>query len=161
MGFFHRPKSPRSLDSFSWFESLYIYSRPPRRRNSVADDDEDEDEPALGPDGDLVSAMVGTAVVPRLCKIIQGGAFDPYSEKHVRRMVDLAEQIEASVGREKHEVWFLRLEHVPNLCSLRYALTTDALEVCYYYISHIRRLPPNHYGCIPLKRLTRSHAFHT
>ena len=30
----------------------------------------------LGPDGDLVSAMISTAVIPRICKMIEGGAFD-------------------------------------------------------------------------------------
>ena len=103
---FISPQNPRSLDSFSWFESLYSYSRPrPSKRSSDEDEDEDE-EPPLGPDGDLVSAMLSTVVVPRLCKVIQGGAFDPYSDKHVNRMVDLAEQVEASVGREKYEVCF-------------------------------------------------------
>jgi len=59
--------------------------------------DEDDEEPELGPDGDLVSAMISTAIVPRLCKIIEDGAFDPYSAKSLRRMLDLAEQVEAYV----------------------------------------------------------------
>ncbi|EPQ51044.1 GCFC-domain-containing protein [Gloeophyllum trabeum ATCC 11539] len=77
----------RSLDSFDWYTSLYQYSRP---------QDEDE-EPALGPDGDLVSAMISTAVIPRLVKVVVGGAFDPYSAKHVGRIIDLAEEVEASI----------------------------------------------------------------
>lgn len=79
----------RNLDSFAWYSSLYEYSRPPV--------DEDDEEPELGPDGDLVSAMISTAIVPRLCRIIEGGAFDPYSAKGLRRMLDLAEQVEAYV----------------------------------------------------------------
>ena len=82
------------MDTFSWYKSLYDYSRPPQ-----ADQDEDE-EPELGPDGDLVSAMVSTAVIPRLCKLIEGGALDPYSSKDLRTIVDLAEQIEMSVDRD-------------------------------------------------------------
>ncbi|KAI0087050.1 nineteen complex-related protein 2-domain-containing protein [Irpex rosettiformis] len=78
----------RNLDTFIWYKSLYEYSRP----------DEGEDE--LGPDGDLVSAMISTAIVPRFCKIIEAGAFNPYSTHNVRIMIDLAEQIEASVERD-------------------------------------------------------------
>ncbi|KZT27360.1 hypothetical protein NEOLEDRAFT_1176784 [Neolentinus lepideus HHB14362 ss-1] len=77
----------RSLDSFDWYTSLYQYSRP------LIEDEEQ----ALGPDGDLVSAMISTAVLPRLAKMVAGGAFDPYSAKHVRRIVDLAEEVEASI----------------------------------------------------------------
>ena len=87
-------QNPRDLDDFRWYKSLYNYSRP-----SVAGADED-DEPEVGSDGDLVSAMITTAVVPRLCKIIESGAFDPYSSQDVRTLVDLAEQIEATVERE-------------------------------------------------------------
>lgn len=102
------PQDPRTLDSFAWFESLYDYSRPRTitsgsKSSPNSGNEDDNEDPPLGPDGDLVSAMISTAVVPRLCKVVQGGAFDPYSEKHVRRMVDLAEQVEASVGREKYE----------------------------------------------------------
>lgn len=100
---------PRALDSFKWFGSLYDYSRPkttqPAARAPDAMDEEDSDvEPGLGPDGDLVSAMISTAVVPRLCKIILGGAFDPYSSRHVRYLIDLAEQVEASATQDKHEL---------------------------------------------------------
>ncbi|KAH9936526.1 GCFC-domain-containing protein [Fomitopsis serialis] len=84
----------RTLDSFSWYDALYQYSRP----SQSADQGEDE-EPELGPDGDLVSAMISTAVIPRLCKLLEGGAFDPYSATDVRKLTDLAEQIELSVER--------------------------------------------------------------
>ncbi|PIL22749.1 hypothetical protein GSI_15442 [Ganoderma sinense ZZ0214-1] len=86
---------PRSLDSFGWYGSLYQYSRP-------AEDDE-EDEPELGPDGDLVSAMITTALIPRLCRIIEGGGLDPYSAKDIRRLVDLAEEIEVSVDKQNQK----------------------------------------------------------
>ncbi|TDL23255.1 hypothetical protein BD410DRAFT_787584 [Rickenella mellea] len=91
-------EDPRSLDTFAWYSSLYNYSRP--RTASTADDE----EPELGPDGDLVSAMISTAVVPRLCKVVQAGAFDPYCTNHVKVLVDLAEQVEASVGADKFEM---------------------------------------------------------
>ncbi|KAF9013201.1 nineteen complex-related protein 2-domain-containing protein [Cyathus striatus] len=80
----------RSLDSFKWYKGLYDYSRP---GNSELGADERE----MGPDGDLVASMISTAVIPRICKIIEAGALDVYSEKHIHRMVDLAEEVEASV----------------------------------------------------------------
>ncbi|KAI0058268.1 hypothetical protein BV25DRAFT_1919473 [Artomyces pyxidatus] len=82
----------RSLDSFGWYSDLHKYSRPRR------DEDEDE-EPDLGPDGDLVSAMISTAVIPRLAKVVENGALDPVSRKDVRRMIDLAEEIEISLEK--------------------------------------------------------------
>ncbi|KAG6839194.1 hypothetical protein C0991_004989, partial [Blastosporella zonata] len=41
--------------------------------------------------------MISTAVIPRLSAVIGGGALDPYSEAHIRRVVHLAEEVEASV----------------------------------------------------------------
>ncbi|TCD70747.1 hypothetical protein EIP91_001776 [Steccherinum ochraceum] len=87
----------RTLDAFEWYTALHDYSRP----SIQTEEDEDEDmEPELGPDGDLVTAMITTAVIPRICKILEGGGFDPYSAKHVRRLVDLAEEVEVSVPKE-------------------------------------------------------------
>jgi GC-rich sequence DNA-binding factor len=84
----------KSLDEFGWYVGLYEYSRP------VTEGEEGEGgERELGPDGDLVSAMVATAVVPRVCKMLEGGALDAYSAGDVRRLVDLAEQLEMSVER--------------------------------------------------------------
>ncbi|KAL5524572.1 hypothetical protein ACEPAF_9712 [Sanghuangporus sanghuang] len=93
---------PRPLDSFTWFSALYDYSRPVGA-NGSPEEDGDNAEPSLGPDGDLASAMLST-IVPRLCKIIRGGAFDPYSSEHVRAIIDLAEQVEASASHEKLEL---------------------------------------------------------
>ncbi|GJE88491.1 hypothetical protein PsYK624_045740 [Phanerochaete sordida] len=86
-------EKPKSLDTFSWYKSLYEYSRP-----RLPDTDDDE-EPEFGPDGDLVSAMITTAIIPRVCKLIESGALDPFSARDIRTMVDLAEQIEASTER--------------------------------------------------------------
>lgn len=47
--------------------------------------------------------MISTAVAPRLCKMLQVGALDPYSARGVRRMIDLAEQVEASVGTDSNK----------------------------------------------------------
>jgi GC-rich sequence DNA-binding factor len=88
----------RGLDSFEWSTALYEYSRP--RKESDADKDEDEYEPDIGPGGDMVSSMISQALIPRLSKIIEGGAFDPYSARHTRRVIDIAEQVEASVEQE-------------------------------------------------------------
>ncbi|OBZ68654.1 GC-rich sequence DNA-binding factor 2 [Grifola frondosa] len=82
----------RSLDSFSWYGALYVYSRPGELQ--------DDEEPEMGPDGDLLSAMISTAVIPRICKVLESGGFDPYSAKEVKNLVDLAEQIEVSVGKD-------------------------------------------------------------
>lgn len=97
----------RSLDTFAWYKSLYEYSRP-----RLPDADEEE-EPELGPDGDLVSAMISTAIIPRLCKIIDAGGFDPYSARDLRTLVDVVEQIEASVAREdlKFQVSYSLSDH--------------------------------------------------
>ena len=86
----------RTLDTFTWYKSLYDYSRP---RDPGHGENEDI-EPELGSDGDLVSAMISTAIIPRISKMIEGGAFDPYSAKSTRTLVDLAEQIELSVVRD-------------------------------------------------------------
>ena len=59
--------------------------------------------PEMGPDGDLVSMMITTAVLPRLFKLIEGGALDPFSGKDIRRLVDIAEEIEVSVERSNHK----------------------------------------------------------
>jgi GC-rich sequence DNA-binding factor len=82
---------------FEWSTALHEYSRP---RKDTDMDVEDDVEPDIGPGGDMVSSMISQAVIPRLCKLIEGGAFDPYSTNHVRRMIDVAEQVEASVEHE-------------------------------------------------------------
>ena len=63
-------------------------------------DVEEDDEVEVGPDGDLVVSIVTLAVIPRLIKLVAGGAFDPYSSKHLRRLTDLTEQVEMCVSRE-------------------------------------------------------------
>ena len=82
-------KDPRGLDTFTWYKSLYRYSHPATEHTEGA---------KLEQDGNLVSAMVSTAVIPRFCKIIEGGAFDPYSSLHVSRLLDLASQLETFVN---------------------------------------------------------------
>ncbi|KIJ54945.1 hypothetical protein M422DRAFT_24809 [Sphaerobolus stellatus SS14] len=87
----------RGLDSFEWSIALHEYSRP----HKAADMDLDDAlEPEIGPGGDMVSSMVSQAVIPRLCKLIEKGALDPYCASHIRRMIDIAEQVEASVEQE-------------------------------------------------------------
>ncbi|KAJ7784341.1 nineteen complex-related protein 2-domain-containing protein [Mycena metata] len=76
-------KEQKSLDSFKWNQGLHDYSRPSGEE--------------LGPDGDLVASMISTAIIPRICKLVEGGLFDVYSDASVRRMVDLSEEVEASV----------------------------------------------------------------
>lgn len=90
-------KRQRSLDEFKWYHALHQYSHP-RAKGS-----DDTEEAELGPDGDLVSAMVSTAIIPRICTVVEEGAFDPYSEKCLGRMLDLAEEIEASVEADNQK----------------------------------------------------------
>jgi len=77
------------LDTFKWYQGLYEYSQP----------EDDEAEESGSPDRDLLASMISTAVIPRICTVLEGGAFDVYSERHVKRMIDLAEEVEASVGK--------------------------------------------------------------
>ena len=62
----------------------------------------------MGPDGDLVSATITTVVLPRLTNLLEGGAFDPFSGKNIRRLVDLAEEVEISVEKSNHKFQVIR-----------------------------------------------------
>ena len=70
--------------------------------------------PELGPDGDLVTAIITTAVLPRLNELIKGGALDLFSGKDIRRLVDLAEEIEISVERGNHKFQVNAVTHQPD-----------------------------------------------
>lgn len=82
-------ENDKSLDSFQWYQGLYEFSHP------------DGEGQELGPDGDLVSSMISTAIVPHISKVFDAGALDVYSEKHVKRVVDLVEEVEASMDSNK------------------------------------------------------------
>ncbi|KAG7445800.1 uncharacterized protein BT62DRAFT_950695 [Guyanagaster necrorhizus] len=81
-------EEPRSLDAFTWYKGLYEYSRPNNAEGG---------ESELGPDGDLVASMITTAILPRMCKLLGGGALDVYSAGDIRRMVNITEEVEASI----------------------------------------------------------------
>jgi GC-rich sequence DNA-binding factor len=83
------------LDGFHWYANLYEYSRPTAPH-------ENTDMPELGLDGDLVSATISTVILPRLAELLEEGALDPFSGKDIRRLVDLAEEVEISVERNNH-----------------------------------------------------------
>ena len=85
-----RDKKP--MDLFEWYKSLHKYSRPPQTDDEMMMTDTD-----LGPEGDLVSAMISTTIIPRVVKLLEKGALDPYSDRDVRRLVELCEEIEISV----------------------------------------------------------------
>jgi len=85
----------RNIDSFEWYQALYAYSYV-----QPADGSGDADEQELGPDGDLAVAMVSTALVQRIVKLLEAGAFDPYNAAHVRGLVDVVEAVEAAVESE-------------------------------------------------------------
>lgn len=44
-----------------------------------------------------MASMISTAIIPRMCKLLEGGVLDVYSDAEVRRIVDLSEEVEASV----------------------------------------------------------------
>lgn len=67
------------------------------------EDDEMDDEPPLGPDGDLNAQMVNDAVVPLLIKAFENGAYDPYSAKQTRRAIDLLEVVEGLAGEDSRK----------------------------------------------------------
>ncbi|KAK7035518.1 hypothetical protein VNI00_011811 [Paramarasmius palmivorus] len=78
----------KGLESFRWYQGLYDYSRPGDPSDTARE---------LGPDGDLVSSMITTAIIPRMSKIIEGGALDVYSHSHIRRVIDIMEELEATI----------------------------------------------------------------
>ena len=64
------------------------------------DEDMDiDDEPPLGPDGDLVFEMVQKTVVPLLIKQFESGALDPYSTPQTRKSIDLIEVVGELMGK--------------------------------------------------------------
>lgn len=72
----------------------------------------DDSIPSAG--GDLASSMVSTAIVPRLCKIIEGGGFNPYSMKDVRTVTDLVEQVEIAVRDTANLKFQVRTQSIFN-----------------------------------------------
>ncbi|PCH39872.1 hypothetical protein WOLCODRAFT_97929 [Wolfiporia cocos MD-104 SS10] len=130
----------RALDSFAWYSALHQYSRP---RHPEEDEDE---EPELGPEGDLVSAMISTAVIPRLCKLLEAGGLDPFSGKHLRKLTDLVEQIEVLVERESLKFEML-LKSVFNVFQAA-TTATDPLLSSYLALNNPRFDPE----AIPARR---------
>ncbi|CCL98857.1 uncharacterized protein FIBRA_00863 [Fibroporia radiculosa] len=131
----------RTLDSYTWYHALYQHSRP-----RIGDEGNEDEEPEMGPDGDLVSAMISTVIIPRLCKLIEGGCFDPYSTRNVRALMDLVEQIEASVEKDG-----LKFEMIlkSTLSIFQGAVTaTDTILGPYLALNNPRFDP----GAIPARR---------
>ncbi|KAK4683886.1 hypothetical protein P7C73_g6329, partial [Tremellales sp. Uapishka_1] len=95
-----------TLESFRWFHSLHKYSRPSTTASNKALDADEMDldeEPPLGIDGDLVSSMVSTAVVPLLTKSFEAGAYDPYSNPQTRRAIDLTDVVADLTGKDSRK----------------------------------------------------------
>lgn len=80
-------------------------------------DSDDEDEPPIGPEGDLIPEMVSRAVVPLLIKAFENGAYDPYSAPQTRRAIDLADLVSDLTGKDsrKYTVSHFLLEVVAVL----------------------------------------------
>lgn len=90
---YHQCQTSRTLDDFLWCASLHEY----------CGDTDDDQAPDTGPNDDLVSAMISTAIVPLICKVVEAGALDSYSALGTRNMINLAEQVEATIGRDNHK----------------------------------------------------------
>jgi len=90
LGWLPLENEPR-LDEFKWYSRLHEYSHP---------EGDYEEEEGLRPEDDLPAQMVGTMLVPRLNALILGGAFDPYSRRQIPTLIDLVEQIEATLGSD-------------------------------------------------------------
>ncbi|KAK1232650.1 hypothetical protein PQX77_004212 [Marasmius sp. AFHP31] len=105
---------PKSLDAFRWYQGLHDYCRP---------GDPGDNARELGEDGDLVSSMITTAIIPRISKLIEGGALDVYSQKHIRRAIDLVEEIEATV-----EEGSIKLQILPKSVALCFEKAISASE---------------------------------
>jgi GC-rich sequence DNA-binding factor len=88
------------VEGFRWFAGLFAYSHPRSRGGAGQGAEEEEGEGEVGPEGDLAAAMVGTAVVPRVVKMVEGGGFDPYDAGIVRSAVEFGEQVEVACGKE-------------------------------------------------------------
>ncbi|KAG2107196.1 uncharacterized protein F5147DRAFT_653426 [Suillus discolor] len=80
-------ENSHTLDEFSWCASLHEYCG-----------DNDDPESDTGPNDDLVSIMISTAVMPLICKVIEVGALNSYSALDTHNTINLAEQVEASIG---------------------------------------------------------------
>lgn len=104
-------RSKKSLDSFKWFHALHNYSRPKADHrdddgangNENEDSDEDmdiEEEPAVGLEGDLVTAMVSSTVTKNINAAIQAGAYDIYSLRQTRILVDLLDMVTEYTGKQ-------------------------------------------------------------
>lgn len=83
----HEPR----LEEFKWYTRLHEYSHPGG-----------EEEEDIRPEDDLPVQMISTMLIPRFNTLITGGAFDPYSAKQIPHLIDLTEQIEASVGSDNN-----------------------------------------------------------
>ncbi|KAF9483419.1 hypothetical protein BDN70DRAFT_873928 [Pholiota conissans] len=133
-------ETPRSLDNFKWYKGLYEYSRP--GAGLVVEERE------LGPDGDLVASMISSAIIPLICKMLDNGALDVYSQKDIRRMVDLAEEIEASVESESGKFQLL-LKSVMN--AFENAISATESSILKYSAGHQSRVGFNP-AAIPARR---------
>lgn len=60
--------------------------------------DENGETSEVPPDGGLVLTMISTAVVSRFCKMLECGGFNPYCGRDVKRIIDDAQQLAASIG---------------------------------------------------------------
>jgi GC-rich sequence DNA-binding factor len=90
-------QSSTSLDSFKWYHAIHQYSRPFKQEQA---EDQEMDEPELGPDGDLLPPMVSAVVIPNIVKAFESGAYDVYSARQTRRVVDLVDLVSVYTGKD-------------------------------------------------------------
>ena len=82
------PSPPKSIDKFRWHEALSEYPHP--EEDSIESGRRAAER--AEPQGDVVTAMVATVVLPRLRKLVQDG-YDPYSAKATVQALGLVEEI--------------------------------------------------------------------
>lgn len=86
---------------------------------------EEDEEPPLGPEGDLIPEMVSRAVVPLLVKALENGAYDPYSAPQTRRAVDLADVISELMGKDSRK---FTVSRALDLVSLQGLMNSHSLK---------------------------------
>lgn len=117
-------QSSTTLESFTWFKAIHAYCHALPTHNGDMGLEEDE-EPPLGPEGDLIPEMVSRAVVPLLVKALENGAYDPYSAPQTRRAVDLADVISELMGKDSRK---FTVSRALDLVSLQGLMNSHSLK---------------------------------
>lgn len=90
-----------------------------------------DEEPPLGPDGDLAAAMISSSVTGIITNAAQKGVYDVYSLRQTRRLTDLIDMTGEFIGRtgQKYRVSIKarRITSMLNSCILGYIASHSEL----------------------------------